>query len=167
MFKVVDDQYGMLLPVQIEFRLFPPDFDLERDPFVKSHIRVGLVFPWAFFPETVELEIRIGEVLRGAVSAQLIFCSSIGRADVDTFEPGIALVNSKGNANEPARKIRSILQEPAQNLYFDHSIFEIGSDEMRKGRFVNGGYLWIFCNSDRLFSIDYVRCYKGVDGMKV
>ena len=58
-----------------------------------------------------------------SISSQLVFGSSVGRADINALELRITLINSEGNADKPSRRNRS-------TQYFSYPDFKF--DRLRK-----------------------------------
>src|SRR5262245_12412203 len=76
--QVVHDQGRLWLPMDEEPRLFALNFDPYPGPLARFEVHVRLILAWRLLPEPEPGPIRMRDVLRGVIAAQLVVGTAIG-----------------------------------------------------------------------------------------
>ena len=123
--QVVHDQDRLRVIVQVKFGLGMLYHDLHFDPFIQSHVGIGFIFSLCFFPQPVELIIRVGKILRGMVPAELVLCPSVGGPDINGFKPAVVLIDPECQTDKAPCSGIGGGQQPAQQHDFNRPVTEI------------------------------------------
>src|SRR5450631_221600 len=110
MFQIAHNEHGLRCSADVESGGRAGYFDPQMGPFVRHHVGVRLILARCLATQAIKIVSRERKILGRVVAAKLVFGTTVGRPDIETFarKASASLVDPERNSDESASVGRGI-----------------------------------------------------------